>query len=136
MTESSKYSFPKAEKVQIFERVDTYVENQHNHSTNPEIQTAVNELTSLITQLQNQNPKVTTEEEASDIIDAEFTEIKQSPNSTLTTLRKQILNPERHAQAIKATVSEVAQHLLEESLVAKAVLTYLDKMSETPNQGA
>lgn len=28
MTEPSKYNFPKAEKVQIFERVETYIEGE------------------------------------------------------------------------------------------------------------
>lgn len=34
MTEASKYSFPKAEKVQVFEQVDTYIETQHNYPPN------------------------------------------------------------------------------------------------------
>lgn len=70
------------------------------------------------------------------IIDAEFTDIKQSPTHRLATLRQQILNPERHAQAIKATLGEVAKHYLEETVIAKAAITYLDKMSEEPNHGA
>ena len=90
----------------------------------------------LLTQLQAQHPNVTTETEALAIIDAEFTDIKQSPSHRLTTLRQQILNPERHAQAIKATVGEVAKHYLEEGLLAKLAITYFDKMSETPDYGA
>jgi hypothetical protein len=45
------------------------------------------------------------------------------------------LNPERHLQATKAALGEVAKHYLEESLWAKAGLTYLDKLSEEPNRG-
>lgn len=44
--------------------------------------------------------------------------------------------PECHAKAIKAALAEVAKHYLEESVLAKAVITYLDKMSEEPNHGA
>ena len=135
MTEPSKYNFPNAEKVQVFEHVETYVETQHNHAADPEIKAAIANLQTLLTQLQAQHPNVTTETEALAIIDAEFTDIKQSPNHRLTTLRQQLLNPERHAQAIKATLGEVAKHYLEETMLAKAAITYLDTMSEEPNHG-
>lgn len=135
-------AFPNAQKVQIFEQVNTYIEN--NHPTDPGIATAmvydrsevIAELQTLITKLQTQHPNVTTETQALEIIDAEFAEIKHNPNHKLTTLRQQILNPERHLQAIKATAAEVAKHYLEESVWAKASITYIDKLSETPDQGA
>jgi hypothetical protein len=127
-------AFPNAQKVQIFERVETYIE--HQHTTDPEIPAAIADLQTLIINLQTQHPTVTTETQALDIIDAEFTEIKQNPNYKLTTLRQQILNPERHLQAIKATAAEVAKHYLEESVWAKASITYIDKLSETPDPGA
>ncbi|NJL44949.1 MAG: hypothetical protein HC922_02780 [Leptolyngbyaceae cyanobacterium SM2_3_12] len=109
---------------------------QNYHSDNSEIKEAVAELKTLVTQLQTQHPTVVTETAAIAIIDAEFTEIKQSPNHRLATLRQQLLNPERHAQAIKATVGEVAKHYLEEAVLVKAVITYLDKLSESPEHGA
>lgn len=112
MTESSKYNFPKAEKVQIFEQVDTYIENQSPDAADPEVKAAVSELQTLFAQLQAQYPEVTTESSALTIIDAEFTEIQQSPNHKLTTLRKQLLNPERHFQATKAALGEIARHYL------------------------
>jgi hypothetical protein len=112
------------------------VGTQNYTAADPEVQRAIADLKTLFTQLQTQYPQVTTEAEALIIIDAEFTEIKQSPTNKLVTLRQQLLNPERHAQAIKATLGEIAKHYLEESVWAKATLTYLDKMSETPNQGA
>lgn len=136
MTEPSKYNFPKAEKVQIFERVETYIESQQNHAVDPEVEAAIANLQTLITQLQVQHPNVTTETEVLAIIDTEFTDIKQSPNHRLVTLHQQLLNPERHSQAIKATLGEVAKHYLEESLLAKVAITYLDKMSEAPDHGA
>ncbi len=100
------------------------------------MQSAIADLQTLLTQLQTQHPHVTTETQALAIIDAEFTEIKQSPTNKLATLRKQLLNPERHAQAIKATLGKIAKHYLEESVWANATLTYLDKLSETPDRGA
>ena len=112
------------------------VGTQNYYATDPEVQRVIADLQALLTQLQMQHPQITTETEALAIIDAEFTELKQSPTSKLATLRQQLLNPERHAQAIKATLGEIAKHYLEESIWAKATLTYFDKMSESPNQGA
>lgn len=109
MTEPAKYNFPKAEKVQIFEQVDTYIENQSPQASAPEVKAAASELQALFAQLQAQHPDVTVESSALAIIDAEFTEIQQSPNHKLTTLRKQLLNPERPLQATKATLGEVAR---------------------------
>lgn len=106
-------------------------QNQYSHD--PEVQEAVAELQTLLTQLQTQHSTVTTETDAIAIIDAEFTEIKQAPTHRLAILRQQLLNPERHAQAIKATLGEVAKHYLEETVWAKAAITYLDKLSEEPN---
>ncbi len=69
------------------------------------------------------------------LIDVEFTEIQQSPTHNLATLRQQLLNPERHLQATKATLGEIAKHYLEESVWAKAVIAYLDTLSATPDRG-
>ncbi len=108
---------------------------QTQYINDPEVRGAIADLQTLLTQLQTQHPHVTTETEALAIIDAEFTEIQQSKTHRLATLRQQLLNPERHLQAIKATLGEVAKHYLEESVWAKASLTYLDKLSEEPNHG-
>jgi hypothetical protein len=134
MSDTSKYNFPNAQKVQIFERVDTYIEN--NYPNDPETKAAISDIQILIAQLQTQHPQVTTEDRAIDIIDVEFTEIKQSKTHKLATLRKQLLNPERHLQATKAALGEIAKHYLEESVWAKTIITYLDKFSEEPNRGA
>jgi hypothetical protein len=50
MSNPSKYNFPNAQKVQIFEQVDTYIEN--NNPTDPEIQATIADLKTLITDLQ------------------------------------------------------------------------------------
>lgn len=134
MTNPSKYNFPNAQKVQIFEQVNTYIEN--NYQADPEIKATISEIQTLLIQLQTQHPHVTTETQALTIIDAEFTEIQHSKTHPLATLRQQLLNPERHLQAIKATLAEIAKHYLEESIWAKATITYFDKLSETPDCGA
>ena len=46
------------------------------------------------------------------------------------------LSPDRHIQALKATIVEVTKTKWEESLLVKAIVTYLDKFSETPDKGA
>ena len=134
MNTPSKYNFPNVQKVQIFEKVDTYIEN--NYPNDPETKAAIADIQTLIAQLQTQHPQVTTEAQALDIIDVEFTEIKQSKTHRLATLRQQLLNPERHLQATKAALGEIAKHYLEESVWAKTIITYLDKLSEEPNHGA
>lgn len=136
MTEASKYNFPKAEKVQIFEQVDTYIEAQHNYATDPSVQSAIIDLKALVTHLQSQHPTVANESEALAIIDAEFTEIQHSGSSKWATLRQQLFNPERHLQATKATLVEIAKHCLEESIWGKATITYLDTLSQVPEKGA
>ena len=134
MSDTFKYNFPNAQKVQIFEKVDTYIEN--NYPNDPETKAAIADIQTLIAQLQTQHPQVTTQAQALDIIDVEFTEIKQSKTHRLATLRQQLLNPERHLQATKAALGEIAKHYLEESVWAKTIITYLDKFSEEPDRGA
>ncbi len=101
-----------------------------------EVQGVISDLKILLTQLQDQHPSVNTESEALAIIDAEFTEIRTSRNHKLATLQKQLLNPERHLQACKAAAGEVAKHYLEDSVWAKTIITYIDKLSEEPGYGA
>ena len=113
-----------------------FIGTQNRYAADPKVESTISELKSLLNQLQDEYPQVETEAEALNIIDVEFTEIQRSPGHKLAILRQQLLNPERHLQASKATLAEVAKHYLEESVWAKAVLTYLDKMSETPDQGA
>ena len=140
MPEASKYNFPKAEKVQIFEHVDTYIEN--NHAADEALKQQLKDLSALAITLQKtHNPS--TESEALAIIDAEFHEIQtthpnrwQTIRNQLLLLKRQLLNPERHLSAGKATLNEIAKHYLEGNVISKAILTYLETMSEEPSQGA
>ncbi len=59
MTEASKYSFPKAEKVQVFEQVDTYIETQHNYVPNPKQTDAEQQLQTVVTKLRQNYPNAT-----------------------------------------------------------------------------
>ena len=43
---------------------------------------------------------------------------------------------DRHLQATRATLIEVAKSAYEKSLMVKAIIPYLDKLSEEPNHGA
>jgi hypothetical protein len=40
-----------------------------------------------------------------------------------------LLNPESHLKATKASLAEISKHYLEESVVAKALITYTDTLS-------
>ena len=113
-----------------------FISTQHNQTTDQEVKNAIADIQTLITQLQTQYPHVATETQALAILEVEFTEIKQDKPHKLATLRKQLFNPDRHFQAIKAALGEVAKHYLEESVLAKTTITYLDKLSEEPNHGA
>ncbi len=62
MTEASKYSFPKAEKVQVFEQVDTYIETQHNYTPDYQKSTAEQQLQSVVNKLRQKYPNSTDEQ--------------------------------------------------------------------------
>jgi len=111
----------------------------HNYANDETLKQQTIELRQLVHQLQ-QTHQPTTEVQAAEIIDVEFREI-QNTNPTrwqkiqkqLQLLKGQLLNPESHFKATKATVAEVAKHYLEESVVSKAIITYLDTMSADPD---
>jgi hypothetical protein len=76
------------------------------------------------------------ESEALEIIQGEFSNIQKEDSgrwdklkSQISILKQQMMSPERHLTAGKATLAEIAKHYLEDSLLAKAVITYLDAFS-------
>jgi HEAT repeats len=101
---------------------------QYNYSTDPDVQAASIELKDLLLEIQTKNPTISTTAEAIAIIDVEFTEIKQTNTRKLAKLAQLLLDPKRHGKAIKATCAEVAKHYLEESVLAKAIITYGDTL--------
>lgn len=107
----------------------------HNYANDETLKQQTIELRQLVNQIQ-QTYQPTTEVEAAEIIDVEFREIKktnptrwQTIQKQLQLLKRQLLNPKSHFKATKATIAEVAKHYLEESVVSKALITYLDTMS-------
>jgi hypothetical protein len=140
-----------SEKSQRVINATNYFEKgKHNHEhnyapdkklTEQELKEQVAELRQLVRQLQHDH-QPTTEDTAMKVIDAEFDEIEKTNPSRwqviqeqLKLLKRQALNPERHLNATKEALSEVAKHYLEESVVAKALITYLNTMSDDPTQG-
>jgi HEAT repeat protein len=113
--------------------------HNHNYANDETLKQQTIELRQLVHQLQ-QTHQPTTEVQAAEIIDVEFREIQntnptrwQTIQKQLQLLKGQLLNPESHLKATKATLAEVAKHYLEESVVSKALITYLDTMSADPD---
>lgn len=113
----------------------------HNYGNDETLKQEITDLSQLVSQLQ-QNYQPTTEAEAIQVIDVEFHEIqKTNPNRwqaiqrQVQLLKRQLLNPERHLTASKAAIAEVAKHYLEDSVLAKALITYIDTMSADTDQG-
>jgi hypothetical protein len=128
----------------------TIIGTQNNYATDPNLLKTIQDLLqqntdlqTFITDLETQNPNLQTEAEAEAIRDRAITQIQttnpthwQTIRQQMRTLKQQLLNPERHAQAAKATLVEVTKAYWEKSLIIKAIVTYIDKLSETPDQGA
>ncbi|HEY9638381.1 MAG TPA: HEAT repeat domain-containing protein [Coleofasciculaceae cyanobacterium] len=113
----------------------------HNYANNEKLKQQIPELRQLVHQLQ-QTHQPTTEDQAVEIIDVEFSAIQetnptrwQKIKKQLQLLKCQLLNPERHLTASKAALGEVAKHYLEDSVIAKALITYVDAMSADTDQG-
>jgi HEAT repeat protein len=117
---------------------------QHNYfGTDPALSAQIADLQQLIADLEIQHPNPEGEEVAVAIVDNALTIIQtQQPDRwqkirhQATILKQQLFNPERHLQAGKATLVEVTKAAWEKSLIVKAIVTYLDKFSETPDKGS
>jgi HEAT repeats len=117
---------------------------QHNYfGTDPALSAKIADLQQLIADLEIQHPNPEGEEVALEIVDNALTIIQtQQPDRwqkirhQATILKQQLFNPERHLQASKATLVEVTKAAWEKSLIVKAIVTYLDEFSETPDKGA
>jgi HEAT repeat protein len=113
----------------------------HHYANDEALKQHIPEVRQLVHQLQ-QTHQPTTEVQAAEIIDVEFREIQKTNPTRWQTIRKQlqllkrqILNPESHLKATKATLAEISKHYLEDSLMAKATITYLDTLSAETDQG-
>ena len=74
MNNSSKYNFPNAQKVQVFEQIDTYIE--HNYAPKSDTQ-PTDQLTNLLAQLRTKYPNKT-DAEIFDILLNGFDEMPQN----------------------------------------------------------
>jgi hypothetical protein len=118
--------------------------NIYNYfGTDPALSQEIADLQQFIATLEAANPNLKTEQEADQVVTTALDEVQtqeptrwQKIRHQMGILKQQILNPERHLQAAKATAIEVAKDAVENSLIVKAIITYIDKLSETPDQGA
>jgi predicted NACHT family NTPase len=122
----------------------TIIGTQNNYFNPDEaLRKEIVDLNQFISELDAKHPNIQTETEAEQILDAEILAVQtdnlarwQSLHHQMSLLKRQLLNPESHLQAAKATLIEVAKTAYEKSLIAKAIITYIDKLSEEPNHGA
>ncbi|MBD2628803.1 HEAT repeat domain-containing protein [Trichormus variabilis] len=114
--------------------------HNHNYANDEILKQQIIELRQFVHQL-HQTHQATDEANAVDIIDVEVRAIQktnpthwQKIKTQFQLLKSQLLNPESHFQATKATLAEVAKHYLEESVFSKAFITYIDTLSANSDQ--
>jgi hypothetical protein len=125
-------------------QTNTNIGTQNNYfGSDDDLKQKTADLHQFIAELETKHPQVQTEAAANEIVDAEIIAVQTNDSSRWQILRQQMLllkrqlfNPDRHLQAAKATLVEVTKAAYEKSLIAKAIITYIDKLSEEPNHGA
>lgn len=105
---------------------------QYNLTTETVI--AIEEIDKLLQRWQNENLNAT-ESEAQNIIEAEITSFKTEQPNKWQTLVKQLLNKERWINGGRASLFAIAEHYLDNNVVYKAGLAFLDDFSSTPDKG-
>jgi hypothetical protein len=115
-------AFPNAQKVQIFEQVDTYIENNQQEPSEKSLLAIVQ----IIQTLEKKYTFVQDPQQAIDIIDAEFKELEasQSPQRQNLLILKRLYNGSKKA-ALK-----VGEHFAQENVWGKAVVALLEGVSE------
>jgi internalin A len=97
--------------------------------TDPEVKSAIQEIIQLLQNLQTNHPNVS-EAEATEIINAEFINLQTQNPSQWQNITRNLLNPERWLQGGKAALVATAEHYVDNSVIYKAGLAFLDKFSE------
>lgn len=123
MLDQPKYNFPNAQKVQIFERVETYIENNNHLDTNR--QDVLDDLKQMVVNWQQSNPQAT-QEQATAIIEAEFKEIRNSNPKRWY----QFLSIKRLFNGFKKSSLNVSEHFAEESLWGKAIIGFFEGVTD------
>jgi hypothetical protein len=119
----SKYHFPNAQRVQIFEQVSTYIEN--NNVTESEANQILADLKKVIEDLQQQYPQAS-EEQATDIIDAEFKEIQRTQPKRW----QNFLSLKRLWNGVKKGSLKAGEHFAEETPWGKAAIGFLEGITD------
>ncbi|NJM48491.1 MAG: hypothetical protein HC860_21865 [Alkalinema sp. RU_4_3] len=115
-------AFPNAQKVQIFEQVDTYIEN-HPAETS---ETALLAIIQIIQALEQRHTPIDCPEAAIEIIDAEFKELKSSQPLQWQNL----LSVKRLYNGGKKASLKLGEHFAEENPWGKGLVAFLEGFSE------
>ncbi|MDF5707312.1 MAG: hypothetical protein PUP90_06430 [Nostoc sp. S4] len=121
--QQSKYNFPNAKRVQIFEQVETYIDKNNTNEQN--IKQSLKDLKQLSEKLQQQYPDAT-EEYAAAIIDAEFREIQRTQPQRW----QKILSLKRLWNGVKKGSLKAGEHFVEETPWGKAIIGFLEGITD------
>jgi HEAT repeat protein len=124
-------------------QTNTNIDTQNNYfGADDDLKRQTADLHQFIAELEAKHPQVQTETAANEVVDVEIIAVQTNDRSRwqilhqkMLLLKRQLFNPDRHLQAAKATLVEVTKAAYEKSLIAKAIITYIDKLSEEPNHG-
>jgi hypothetical protein len=129
---SGKYdnAFPNAQKVQIFEQVDTYIENQKPESPEAAFlalaQPPGTGIVQIIQALEQKHSQVNNQQQALEIIDAKFKVLKASQSPQW----QDFLSLKRLYNGGKKTAIKVGEHFAQESVWGKGLVAFLEGISE------
>lgn len=116
-------AFPNAQKVQIFEQVDTYIETQTTITNQQTFEILLADFQSFLTDLQTQYPTVTTPAAATQTISVQA---KQLPPARW----QNFLNLKRLWNGSKKAGIKVGEHFAENNVWAKGAIAFLEGVSE------
>lgn len=116
-------AFPNAQKVQIFEQVNTYIETQNNTAHHQTFEILLADFQNFLTDLQTQHPTVTTPEAATQTITVQAKQL--SPARW-----QNFLNLKRLWNGGKKAGIKVGEHFAENNVWAKGALAFLEGVSE------
>jgi ElaB/YqjD/DUF883 family membrane-anchored ribosome-binding protein len=131
MSEASKRNIIFNSPGQYIEQNPGIAQQNNNASefrNDPAFKETRDEIVEVFSRLQQNHPTAT-EEEAQDIIEAEFTEIRTKQPTKWQTFRQQLLNRERWFNGGKAALSETAKHYVDNNVFYKVGLAFLDGFS-------
>ena len=125
----SKYNFPNVSKVQIFEQVNSYVENQNISQNNTEyISKFLEELEEFKEMIKNLEEKYDNinDSQAVTIRDRKFKEIQRNQPE----IWKNIVQLKRLWNGIKGGTVKLGEHFAEDSPLGKAAIGFLEGLTD------